>query len=449
MMLEEIYQDNLIGDPNDLDEIIEQQGDRQFGEAEEEDRGSEDGVNDATADNENPDGTRVEPRKKQVIRNPRPKLGPEQLQSSRGIAVLENTFKDFKFRGKGYEKFDLDRVMKRLEHWAHRLSPRFQFDDCLERIEKLGQNKNVQVYVKKIRMGLETADVPVELVDEDDEPEVHYEAPVDDFDELLSQQLSRVGQESRTQFPSSQTLPPPHQSAVSQSADMTAEQRQRMLRNQLLAKEKRLARMKANQELQETAETERTATSVSNIEAGTSFELPSPKINGGTSDTVDVQDANTCENEETTLFCEAFEVGGTSAISKSVDTDNLKIISGPTDKVSNFSKPTEPADAERIDGTSMTVDAERIDGTSMPGDAERIDGTSMPGDAEGIDDTSMPVDAERIDGTSMPGDAEGIDDTSMPVDAERIDGTSMPMDAEETRATPTPVGVETNIFIHG
>lgn len=45
-MLEEIYQDNLIGDPNDLDEIIEQQGDRQFGEAEEEDRGSEDGVND-------------------------------------------------------------------------------------------------------------------------------------------------------------------------------------------------------------------------------------------------------------------------------------------------------------------------------------------------------------------------------------------------------------------
>lgn len=72
--------------------------------------------------------------------------------------------------------------------------------------------------MKKIRMGLETADVPVELVDEDDEPEVHYEAPVDDFDELLSQQLSRVGQESRTQFPSSQTLPPPHQSAVSQSA---------------------------------------------------------------------------------------------------------------------------------------------------------------------------------------------------------------------------------------
>jgi len=35
-MLEEIYEDNLIGDPNDLDEIIEQQGDALLDEAEEE-----------------------------------------------------------------------------------------------------------------------------------------------------------------------------------------------------------------------------------------------------------------------------------------------------------------------------------------------------------------------------------------------------------------------------
>jgi hypothetical protein len=42
-MLEEIYEDNLIGDPNDLDQIIEQQGDQQFGEAEEEE--AEDSAN--------------------------------------------------------------------------------------------------------------------------------------------------------------------------------------------------------------------------------------------------------------------------------------------------------------------------------------------------------------------------------------------------------------------
>jgi hypothetical protein len=35
-MLEEIYEDNLIGDPNDLEEIIEQHGDELLDEVEEE-----------------------------------------------------------------------------------------------------------------------------------------------------------------------------------------------------------------------------------------------------------------------------------------------------------------------------------------------------------------------------------------------------------------------------
>jgi hypothetical protein len=75
-----------------------------------------------------------------------------------------------------------------------------------------------QVYVKKIRMGLETVDEPVVLLDEDDEPEVHNEAPIDVFDELLSQQLSKVRPENRMQVQSSQTPPLPHDSALPQSA---------------------------------------------------------------------------------------------------------------------------------------------------------------------------------------------------------------------------------------
>jgi TIMELESS-interacting protein len=75
------------------------------------------------------------------------KLDPERLKGPRGIAVIENAFKDFKFNGKGYERVDLSRVMKIMEHWAHRLYPRFQFDDCLDKIEKLGQKKTVQVNI--------------------------------------------------------------------------------------------------------------------------------------------------------------------------------------------------------------------------------------------------------------------------------------------------------------
>lgn len=64
-------------------------------------------------------------------------------------------------------------------------------------------------------MGLETVDEPMVLLDEADEPEVHNEAPIDEFDELLSQQLSRFRPENRTQVPSSLSSPLPHQSAVS------------------------------------------------------------------------------------------------------------------------------------------------------------------------------------------------------------------------------------------
>jgi hypothetical protein len=81
------------------------------------------------------------------------KLDPERLKGPRGITVIENTFRDFKFHGKGHERVDLNRVMKRLEHWAHRLYPRFQFDDCLDKIEKLGQKKPVQVNMSPLSDG--------------------------------------------------------------------------------------------------------------------------------------------------------------------------------------------------------------------------------------------------------------------------------------------------------
>ncbi|CAG2061199.1 unnamed protein product [Timema podura] len=157
-----------------------------------------------------------------------------RLKGPRGISTLENVFKDFKFQGKGYEKHDLDRVMNQMKHWAHRLYPRFQFDDCLEKIEKLGHKKPLQArakqafyllhrppwsgifraglegvskqdgtpkfgkgktYVKKIRMGLETSEEPMNLIDDDDNITTEtltnddLQPPVDAFDELLSQQL--------------------------------------------------------------------------------------------------------------------------------------------------------------------------------------------------------------------------------------------------------------------
>ena len=68
------------------------------------------------------------------------------LCGRRGILALHAAFKDIKLKGKGYEKDNLDLVMKKLDHWAHRLFPKLPFDDCIERVEKLGSKKPVQVH---------------------------------------------------------------------------------------------------------------------------------------------------------------------------------------------------------------------------------------------------------------------------------------------------------------
>lgn len=47
-------------------------------------------------------------------------LNVERLKGPRGIIAVDDFYKDIKFKGKGYEKQDLNEVMKRLEHWAHR-----------------------------------------------------------------------------------------------------------------------------------------------------------------------------------------------------------------------------------------------------------------------------------------------------------------------------------------
>jgi TIMELESS-interacting protein len=47
--------------------------------------------------------------------------------------------------GKGEEFRDLDLVMKRMEHWAHRLYPKLPFEDVMNRISILGKKKTVQV----------------------------------------------------------------------------------------------------------------------------------------------------------------------------------------------------------------------------------------------------------------------------------------------------------------
>merc|ERR1712141_592974 len=60
--------------------------------------------------------------KKRIIRNPQPKLDPDRICGTRGIGTLSDVvFKDFTAKGGDHVFEDLDHVMQKMEHWAHRL----------------------------------------------------------------------------------------------------------------------------------------------------------------------------------------------------------------------------------------------------------------------------------------------------------------------------------------
>jgi hypothetical protein len=83
--------------------------------------------------------------------------------------VIREHFKDFKPKGKGHEYEDLDAVMKRMEHWAHRFYPKLPFDSVAEKVEFLGRKAMVKTYVKKLRMGMDDGTGEDGVVKEDNE----------------------------------------------------------------------------------------------------------------------------------------------------------------------------------------------------------------------------------------------------------------------------------------
>lgn len=98
-------QDALAGDNDDFDR--------------EDDNRSENNERENEGDQE--DGEKVEPKVKIVkVRRKLVTLNVERLKGPRGIIAIDDFYKNMKFKGRGHEKQDLDEVMLRLQHWAHR-----------------------------------------------------------------------------------------------------------------------------------------------------------------------------------------------------------------------------------------------------------------------------------------------------------------------------------------
>lgn len=147
---------------------------------------------------------KVQPKKRNVL-NPRPRLNVEVLRGPRGLHTIEEYFKDIKFKGKGREKEDLDEVMRRLQHWGHRMYPTYKFDDVLANIERLGKKKPLQVHMSRYRLGMldcmKNHGEINEAEDEDDQPVAAADEPYDEFDALLDEQIAISKVDPRTPGP--------------------------------------------------------------------------------------------------------------------------------------------------------------------------------------------------------------------------------------------------------
>ncbi|NXJ78383.1 TIPIN protein, partial [Trogon melanurus] len=91
---------------------------------------------------------------RKVVKRPMPKLDAQRLISERGLPALRHMFDNVKFKGKGHEAEDLRTLIRHMEHWAHRLFPKLQFEDFIDRVESLGNKKEVQTCLKRIRLDL-------------------------------------------------------------------------------------------------------------------------------------------------------------------------------------------------------------------------------------------------------------------------------------------------------
>ena len=177
---------------------------------------------DGDQNDENGDGKKevtLEIKKKRVAR-PRNILNADKLKGPRGILEIETYFKNVKFHGKGREREDLDVIMKKLEHWAHRLFPKYNLDDTLAVIENIGKKQVIHTYMNRYRMGMLEEEKPANLSDDEqlEYPEHVHNLPLDPFDSMLEEQISKtrynldtsgVSPLNETRWSQRTTSPPP------------------------------------------------------------------------------------------------------------------------------------------------------------------------------------------------------------------------------------------------
>ncbi|KAM5339333.1 TIMELESS-interacting protein isoform 1-T4 [Glossophaga mutica] len=182
----------------------------------------------AEPDDESGRGAPIPVPPKRTVQRNIPKLDAQRLTSERGLPALRHVFDKAKFKGKGHEAEDLKTLIRHMEHWAHRLFPKLQFEDFIDRVEYLGNKKEVQTCLKRIRL-----DLPIlheDFISNNDEVGENngHNVTAAELDPFLTNSSENVNFASES------------------SRSLTEEQQQRIERNKQLALERRQAKLLSN-----------------------------------------------------------------------------------------------------------------------------------------------------------------------------------------------------------
>ncbi|XP_037687109.1 TIMELESS-interacting protein-like [Choloepus didactylus] len=192
-------------------------------------RGNDEG---AEPDEESGRGAPVPTPPKRTVKRNLPKWDAQRLISERGLPTLRHVFDTAKFKGEGHEAEDVKTLLRHMQHWAHRLFPKLQFEDFINRVEYLGNKKEVQTCLKQIQL-----DLPIlheDFISNDDEVGENngHDVIATEFDAFLtnSSESDKFASQSST--------------------SLTEEQQQRIKRIKQLALERRQAKLLSNNQSQ-------------------------------------------------------------------------------------------------------------------------------------------------------------------------------------------------------
>ncbi|CDS37965.1 timeless putative [Echinococcus multilocularis] len=116
--------------------------------------------------------------RKKTVQRPLPKLDPPTLLGERGLPALLKDFQNVRFKGRGHEFEDLDKLMFIYESWAHRMLPKFSFMDVIERLEAVGSKREVQTALKSMRAGTWPPTITSEFIHDSSDSNSENEAPM-------------------------------------------------------------------------------------------------------------------------------------------------------------------------------------------------------------------------------------------------------------------------------